>query len=81
MTQSIEIPNEFLTDDEVVKLTGTDKPALQIKRLEKNGWKFCTALDDKNRKIPVIGRYYTRLRMSGYVGDESKKGPKFDMVP
>lgn len=80
MTQSIEIPNEFLSDDEIVKLTGTDKPALQIKRLEKNGWKFCTALNERNQKIPVVGRYYTRQRMSGIENSVSKKGPNFEKV-
>ena len=75
------IIDEFLTDVEVVKLTGTENPALQIKRLEKNGWVFTVALRN-NRKVPVVGRYYTRLRMSGRETEKwvQKKEPHFDKV-
>ncbi len=76
-----DIIDEFLTEAEIAKLTGTTNPALQIKRLAKEGWVYTTAIKN-SRKVPIVGRYYTRLRMSGQdtLKEPVKKGPCFDRV-
>ena len=54
---------EFLTNEEILALTGREKPSAQIKWLSENGWRFI-----KNAKgLPVVGRFYCRQKMASDV--------------
>ncbi len=53
--------SEFLTDDEVVALTGRKLASHQIQWLEEHHWKF----ERTAAQRPVVGRLYARLKLAG----------------
>jgi Domain of unknown function (DUF4224) len=80
MHPMLEIPNlsETLSPDELHQITGSSRKREQINWLELNGWVFV-----KRAGEPIVGRLYTRLRLSGLhpatLADQNS-GPNFSMV-
>lgn len=55
------LQSETLSAEEVETISGCGRKNDQIKWLQQNGWTFI-----KNRAgVPIIGRLYARLRLSG----------------
>lgn len=57
----MEHTNEFLEEDEVVRITGYQIPSKQIAWLANNGWQYTLT----RARRPVVGRVYARLKMAG----------------
>lgn len=53
--------SEFLTQDELVELTGYKHTASQRDWLDKNGWTYTR----NGAGRPIVGRWFARLRMAG----------------
>lgn len=75
-----DITNEFLTPDEIEKLTGSNQKRTQIKWLQEKQWEFSVT----NKGGITIGRWYARLKMSGValkdVAVDTSDVPHFDKV-
>lgn len=52
---------EILTQDEVSALTGRKQRADQVKWLSDNGWRAQV----NAAGLPVVGRWYARMKMAG----------------
>lgn len=57
----ITTASEFLEEPELAAMTGRARASEQIKWLESRGWVF----EVNAAKRPVVGRLYTRLKLSG----------------
>lgn len=57
----LHLKNESLAPDEIATITGSVRPALQIEWLNKNRWVYITTRSG----IPVVGRYYARMKLAG----------------
>lgn len=57
----LQIPNEDLSTDELVRITGCARQSDQLKWLASNNW-----MHHKNsRGEAMVGRFYARLKMAG----------------
>ncbi|MDO4683992.1 MAG: DUF4224 domain-containing protein [Lautropia sp.] len=52
---------EFLTQEELIEVTGYKHPAGQREWLDVNGWKYVLT----GAKRPVVGRWFARMQMAG----------------
>ncbi|WP_431077972.1 DUF4224 domain-containing protein [Pseudomonas siliginis] len=57
----MEIHSETLADEELVAITGYQRPSSQLDWLNRNGWKYVLT----GARRPVVGRVYARLKLSG----------------
>ncbi|PHH38751.1 DUF4224 domain-containing protein [Pseudomonas putida] len=57
----MEIHSETLAEDELVAITGYQRPSLQLDWLNRNGWKYVLT----GSRRPVVGRVYARMKLSG----------------
>ena len=57
----LDIQTETLAEDELVMITGYQRPAQQKQWLLQNGWQY--VLTGAGR--PVVGRVYARLKLAG----------------
>ena len=55
------VDSEFLTPQEIAALTGYKTPRAQIDWLERECWHYFLTAAER----PVVGRWYTRLRLAG----------------
>ncbi|GAB2721586.1 DUF4224 domain-containing protein [Comamonas sediminis] len=53
--------SEFLSDDEVSRVTGYKQAAPQREWLDNNGWVYTVSGAGR----PIVGRWFARLRMAG----------------
>lgn len=64
----------FLTDDELLLLTGYETPAWQARWLEERGWTFV-----RNRAgMVIVSRAHAEAMMGG--GAPKAPGPKFEAI-
>jgi len=75
------VPSEVLTPEEVASLTGHRARHAQIAWLDACGWPYIT----NAAQMPILGRWYLRLRLSGITPTESglkkaSESPNFDAL-
>jgi hypothetical protein len=58
---NMEIHSETLAEDELVAITGYQRPSMQLDWLNRNGWKYVLT----GSRRPVVGRVYARMKLSG----------------
>jgi hypothetical protein len=57
----MQLTSETLASEEIAEITGATRKADQIKWLDKNGWAYV-----KNKAgMPIVGRMFARLKLSG----------------
>jgi hypothetical protein len=57
----MELQSEFLSDDELVTITGYKIPSCQRQWLTRNAWEYVLT----SAQRPVVGRVYARLKLAG----------------
>ena len=50
-----------IAEDELVAITGYQRPSLQLDWLNRNGWKYVLT----GARRPVVGRVYARMKLAG----------------
>ena len=64
---TLQLPSETLTEDELATITGYKTPSHQRQWLLNNGWVFVLT----GAQRPIVGRVYTRLKLAGVRPSES----------
>lgn len=58
---SLHLPSETLTEDELAAITGYKIPSCQRQWLQRNAWEHVLTAAQR----PVVGRVYARLKLAG----------------